>query len=263
MAALPAPRTIVITGASGGIGSALARAYAAPGRILALLGRDEARLETVAQTCRAAGATAETACLDVTDTARMGTWLVAFDQRHPVDLVIANAGVSSSNAANGAPETADVAARTIAVDLVGVVNTIAPLLPGMRERARGQVAIVGSLASLYPFPSTPAYSAAKAGALFYGRALIPVLARDGISVTVICSGFVETAMSQRVRGPRPLVISADDAAQRIVGAIARGRHVVAFPRRLALGLRLLAMLPAPWAYFCARPFLYTVDPTKD
>lgn len=254
---------VVITGASGGLGGAIARVYAAPGRVLGLVGRDEQRLKVVSQACRAAGALVETGSLDVTDAGAMADWLRAFDDRHAVDLVIANAGISSSNAPDGTVESPEVAAQTIAVNLIGVVNTVGPLIPAMRLRRRGQVAMIASLAALYPLPSTPGYNASKAGVVAYGRSLADALSKDGLRISVVCPGFVDTPMSARVNGRKPLQISAEAAAQRLVEGLARGRRTIVFPYPLAAGMQVLRLLPSRLANRLVRPFLYTVVPYGD
>jgi len=254
---------IVITGASGGLGGALARAYAEPGHILGLLGRDAQRLEETAERCRHMGAQVRTGTVDVRDTDKMTAWLRSFDALHTVDLVIANAGVSSSNAPNGAVEAPELAAQTVGVNLVGVINTISPLLPVMRNRRHGQVAIIASLAALYPLTSTPAYNASKAGVVAYGRSLAPALAKDGLHICVVYPGFVRTPMSARVRGRKPLTLTADAAAELVKKGLARGHRTIVFPRSLALGMRALNLLPAGLAAVLARPFLYTVDHGAD
>ena len=137
---------IVITGASSGIGEALALDYARSGVALALTGRDAGRLEAVAAACRAKGATVVADTIDVVDRERFAGWLTSFDDAHPVDLVIANAGISIDKD-NSSLDDFSVIRKTLDVNVGGVLNTVEPLLSRMIARKRGQIAVVASLAS--------------------------------------------------------------------------------------------------------------------
>ena len=243
MADFSSPRTIVITGASSGIGAGLARDYAAPGIRLGLMGRDAGRLEQTAQACRDKGAAVESGQIDVRDAAALATWLVNYDAAQAVDLVIANAGIASAAARKGGLEPVEKVRDVFEVNLVGAVNTILPLIEPMRQRGHGQLALMASLASLWPLPNTPSYSASKAGLRYYGEALRPRLARDGIGVTVVCPGFVATPMTESLKGPKPGLMSEDAAVRRIRSGLAGNPALLAFPRSLALGLRFMDMLP--------------------
>src|SRR5579859_2125613 len=153
------PRHILITGASSGIGAALARRYARPDARLALGGRDRARLDAVAAVCRERGALAAAAVVDVTDQAAMRRWILAADAESPIDLVIANAGVSSRSGAEGEDEAR--ARVVLAVNLDGVLNTAYPAIERMTARGHGQLALMSSLAGYRGFPDSPIYSASK------------------------------------------------------------------------------------------------------
>ncbi len=222
-------RTIVITGASSGIGAALARSLAAPGRMLALLGRNAERLESVAAACRAKGATCSLASLDVTDTDGLSTFLEEVGCEAPIDLLIANAGILEGRSADQAVEDGKVARRVLETNLLAAVDIVHLVLPAMRRERRGQIVLVASLASLVPLPDAPAYSASKAGLLSYGLALRDAVAAEGIRVVVACPGFVATAMADKHLGPRPGEISADNAAERILDGLRRNRGMIGFP----------------------------------
>jgi short-subunit dehydrogenase len=225
-------RIIVITGASSGIGAALARFYAAPGVTLGLMGRDAGRLGAVAAAARAAGAAAVEGVLDVQDRAALRGFLTGFDAHHPIDLLIANAGVLDGRRADGAIEDADAARRVIEINLLGATDTLHAVLPAMRARGRGQIALVSSLAALSPVTDAPAYSASKAGLLSYGKALRAALAAENVGISVICPGYVTSAMTESHIGHQPGKISADAAARLIAAGIARNKAVIGFPRVL-------------------------------
>jgi short-subunit dehydrogenase len=238
------PRSILITGASGGIGEALARAYARPGTALALTGRNPGRLSNVAAVCRTAGAEVQTALLDVTDEAAVRSFVEAADRRTPIDLVIANAGMTGGVAGGEAIEPTAEVRRMINVNFMGVCNTLHPLIPAMLARRRGQLALIGSLAGLRGMPYSPAYCASKAALMIYGDALRSRLRPSGIEVSIILAGFIDTALSRHVSGPKPLQWTAERAARVIRKKLSRGRSLIAFPFVLYVGTRMLAALPA-------------------
>ena len=237
------PRSILITGASSGIGDALARAYARPGVFLALVGRDDGRLARISEACRAAGADVVAARHDVTDGPALERWMLDLDRAHAFDLVIANAGVSAGTGGGG--ETPEQTRRITAVNVHGMINTVTPLIAPMSRRRRGQIALMSSLASFRGFPGAPAYCASKAWVRVWGEALRADLAPVGLEVSVICPGFVETRMTQANRFHMPLLMSAERAAAIIVRGLARNRGRIAFPWRMYALVRLIAGLPAP------------------
>lgn len=237
------PRSILITGASSGIGEALAHAYARPGAFLALVGRDPARLARVVDACRARGAEVAMAVCDVTDAVPLAAWMLEVDRAHPVDLVIANAGISAGT--GGGPESPDQTRRVTAVNVDGVVNTVSPLLAPMAARGRGQIALMASLASFRGFPGAPTYCATKAWVRTWGEALRADLAPRGLEVSVICPGFVDTRMTQANRFHMPLLMTAERAAAIIVRSLGRNRGRIAFPWRIYALVRLIAALPVP------------------
>jgi short-subunit dehydrogenase len=237
----------LITGASNGIGSALAESYAAPGNHLALGGRDAVRLSAVAERCRERGATVLETIVDVTDPAAVAAWVEAADRVAPLDLAIANAGVQGGPYRAGRGETREEAERAMRVNFDGVCNTVYPALAAMRPRGRGQIALIASLAGLRGLPYSPGYCASKAAVKAYGEALRSWLQPEGIAVTVVLPGFVETRMSNAVIGPKPLMMSTERAARIIRRGLARGRRQIAFPFSLYLGVQVLRALPAALA----------------
>lgn len=250
------PRSIVITGSSNGIGAALALRYARSGVTLGLLGRDVRRLSHITQQCQARGAQVEVGVVDVTDVRGMGDWLLAFDSRHPVDLIIANAGVAHTVSDMNQGESWDDVQQQFSTNTQGTLNTIHPLLDHMRGRRHGQIGIVSSLSGYVGMPISPAYCASKAAIKVYGEALRGWLAPHCVGVTVICPGFVESDMSDRFPGPTPFRISADEAAQRIQLGLARNRARVSFPFPLNLSMWFLSILPPTLSLWLQRRFGY-------
>lgn len=233
--------SVLLTGASSGIGAGLARAYAGPGTTLHLTGRDRGRLEAVAEDCRARGAEVFTRPLDVTDRAAMADWVASSDGCRPLDLVIANAGISAGT--HGGGESAGQVAAIFAVNLHGVINTVLPALAPMRQRRRGGIGIMSSLAGFRGFPGAPAYCASKAAVRVWGEALRGELAADGVSVSVICPGFVVTPMTAVNRFKMPFLMDADRAAALIRRGLEQERGRIAFPWPMHMAARLAGCLP--------------------
>jgi short-subunit dehydrogenase len=237
------PKHVVITGANSGIGAALAKVYAVPGARLSLLARDLGRLEAVAAACRNRGCDVEAHASDVTDAAGMECWLLACDSVVPVDLVVANAGISGAPVLVENAGDTDAARQILSVNTLGMINTVTPLLPRMVGRHAGQIAIVSSLSAFVGFPIIPAYSASKAAAGIYGDALRRLLAPHGVRITTVYPGFVDTAMLQSAGIRGPFLWTADRAALHIARGLARGRREILFPWPLALAARFAGRLP--------------------
>jgi len=235
------PASILITGASSGIGAALAITYAAPGISLALAGRDRERLKDVRAACLAAGAQVMATVVDVMDRDRMQAWIHDADRSRPLDLVIANAGISGGTAGDG--ESDEQSRRIFDANITGVLNTVHPALAAMRRRGRGQIAIMSSVASFRGMPGAPAYSASKAAVRTYGEALRGALHADGIAVSVICPGFVRSRMTDANAFRMPMLMDADRAAGIIKRGLARNRARIAFPWPVYFAAWLAGALP--------------------
>lgn len=245
------PKHIAITGASSGIGAALSAAYAAPGIILALHGRDRTRLEQVAALARSKGATATTHYGEVTDRADLTAWLAHQASLQPLDLLIANAGISAGTGGGG--ESATQAERIFAVNVSGVVNSVHAALPVFLTQGHGQLALIASLAGFRGLPSCPAYSASKAAVRLYGEGLRGELQDKNIGVSVICPGYVATPMTAVNHFPMPFIVTAERAANIIKHGLSRNRARIAFPWPLYAAVWALAALPpAATDWFMAR-----------
>lgn len=239
-------RRVVVSGASRGLGAALARRLAGPGVALLLLGRDEAALAQVAAACAEAGATVEAFAADLA-TARdaVAARIAAFDDAAPCDAVIANAGLAFGTALDGTPEPWAAAALQAEVNLIGAMAVAGPLLPRFAARRAGAVLLVTSVAAFRGPVDTPGYAASKAGLRAWGEALRASLAPRGVRVTVACLGFFDSRMGDAWRGPRPLRMTGDRAADAVLRGFRRGAARVDVPLAMALLLRLLDALP-PW-----------------
>jgi len=261
---MPRPIHLLLTGATGGLGQALATAYAAPGVRLSLTGRDPDRLAALAVTCRNLGARVVTECLDVRDGARLRAWILDTDATCPVTTGIACAGVSHAIGPDGAPEPIEAVRQVFAVNTLAVAETASALAERMQARLAGHIGIVSSLGGWHGSPSSPSYSASKAAARIYGEALRGWLAPYGVTVTVISPGFVDSPMSRRYVGAKPWLWEADRAATAIRRGIERGAARVAFPWPLAAGAALVGLLPARLGdTILRRYFGFSVLPQED
>ncbi|MCI0756484.1 SDR family NAD(P)-dependent oxidoreductase [Teichococcus vastitatis] len=255
-------RSAVISGASRGLGAALALRLAAPGVTLGLIGRDAAALAAVAAACAARGATPRLGVLDVREAEAMSALLRDWDAACPVDLVVANAGIAHGTRPDGGPEGPAAVRAQLEVNLLGALNLVEPLLPAMRRRGGGGIGLVASLAALRGLPDSPGYCASKAGLWAYGQALRAALAPEGLRVTLVAPGFFDSAMGRRYRGDRPFSMSADAAAARIEAALRRGAAELAFPWPLFWALRLSPLLPAALVDRLVRRMRFRVDPAE-
>ncbi len=238
-------KSIVITGASSGIGEAIALDYAAPGMALALSGRDGARLEAVAEACRARGATTDARQIDVADGPAMMAWLTGFDDAHPVDLVLANAGISTDKN-NKSLDDFSLLRRTMDVNFNGALNTVEPLLGRMRARRRGQIGLVSSLAGFVGLPYAASYNASKAALRVWGESIRYTLKKDDVGVSVVCPGFVTTRITANSPFPLPFLMSTEKASRIIRNGLARNKARIAFPISTKAAIWLGATLPGNW-----------------
>lgn len=244
-------RSIAITGASSGIGEALALAYAEPGVRLALNGRDRARLDAVVGVCRAKGADAHGSAFDVTDRLACLAWISDSERAGALDLVVANAGVGLEGKSDLGFEEA--MRQTLTINIDGVLNTVLPALSPMRARRAGQIAIVASLASFIGLPHSPAYNGSKAAVRVWGESLRLNLAHEGVGVSVICPGFVISRLTARNKFPMPFLMTAERSAGIIKRGLARNKARIAYPWQTRAAVWLGQVLPAGLTELLLRP----------
>ena len=231
---------VIITGASSGIGAALARRYAREGAVLGLIARREPQLKQLAQAL-------STPCaiypLDVRDAQGLANAGSAFVARHGApDIVIANAGVSVGTLTDVAEDTR-VFQEVMDVNVTGLVNTFQPFLAGMRAARRGTLVGIASVAGYRGLPGGAAYSASKAAAIAYLESLRVELTGSGVRVVTICPGYVATAMTAKNPYPMPFLMSADEAAEKMHAIIAGRRSYAVIPWQMAVVARCLTLMP--------------------
>jgi NAD(P)-dependent dehydrogenase (short-subunit alcohol dehydrogenase family) len=252
-----ADRVALITGAASGIGRELARLLSREGARVAALDRSAAGLVALEADLKSAGGRCATAPADVTDAAAMRDAVSRLEaQLGPTDLLIAGAGIGrETSALDFDPE---VFAEGVRVNLIGVANTIAAVLPGMRERRRGHLSVLSSVASYRGLPRMAAYCASKAGVNALMDALRVELRTLGIVCTTICPGWVRTPMTAALDLPGLRMLAVEDAAGRILTALRRRRIFYAFPAGDVWPVRLLRYLPRPIADWMTHRLLLRV-----
>lgn len=251
------PRCILITGATGGIGGALAPAYAAPGVTLILQGRRLDRLEEMAGECRALGARVLLEAMDVRDLDELRAMVRRVSEAEQPDLVLVGAGLNTAVGSNGEAECWDDSRALLEVNVMAALATVEAALPAMRARGHGQIALFSSLAGWRGLPVTPTYSASKAAIRVYGEAIRDWLAPEGVKVNVILPGYVESKMCFEMPGPKPFLWTAEKAARRIKRGLAANQARISFPFPLNLGTWLLGVIPQRLSSFILRGLNYS------
>lgn len=236
-----APRALV-TGASSGIGHALARRLARRGIAVVVAARRRESLDQLVADIRRDGGQAEALTLDVEDAERTERVVRELGAARPFELVVANAGTGALTLASR-PHWPDVQ-RVLTVNLLGAVATIYGALPGMLAEKRGRIVGISSLMGLgRALPGFSAYSASKAGLTVFLEAMSIDLARHGVGVTTVLPGFIKTEMTAKNRFKMPFLLDAEQAAEIIDRAIARGDRYCAFPLPTATVSRMLPLVP--------------------
>lgn len=238
-----AGKRVFITGASSGIGRALALHLTRRRAAVGLIARRRELLQQLVGEIRSAGGSAEYATADVTDFTQMqaaATALLA--SLGPCDVVIANAGINHNTPARNFP--AEHAAQVIETNVIGVINTIGAFLPAMIERNQGHLVAVAGLAAAIGLPEAGAYCASKSAVVTLMESMAVDLKRHDIKVSTICPGFTNTPLvANYKRGDLLFLMSADEAARRTARAIERGRRHCSFPWRTWALLRMARLMP--------------------
>jgi short-subunit dehydrogenase len=231
---------VIITGASSGIGAALARHYLRAGATLGLIAR---RRRELAEIAAAAAAPVEIYAADVRDAAAVRAAAADFIARHgSPDIVIANAGVSVGTLTELA-EDIDAFDDVIDINLTGMVRTFQPFLGAMRDSGRGVLVGIASVAGYRGLPGAAAYSASKAAAISYLESLRAELVGSGLRVVTICPGYIATPMTADNPYPMPFIMSAETAARKIAAIVDSGKSYAVIPWQMAIVARLLRVLP--------------------
>ena len=249
------PKSIFITGASSGIGRALSLEYADKNITLHLCGRNPERLKDVAQKCQEKGAEVFLYLFDTTNEKETEKAISNAYEKAPLDLVIANAGVSGG--VLGKTETPLSTRQIMQTNIFGTLNTVLPAVEVMKQRG-GQIAVVASLAGYRGMGSCPAYSASKACVKAFGEALYQQHKYKKLHFTTICPGFIETPLTDKNEFYMPFLMKADKAAHLIRHRLEKAPALIAFPWIMAFGAWFGSALPA----WLALP-LFALFPKKE
>lgn len=242
--------TVWITGASSGIGRELARQLAARVDHLAVSARSADRLDDLAGEYD----TIDAFPLDVTDADAVTACVRDIEARYgSVDLAVLNAGAWKLM------DVADLDLKAVRagmeVNYMGVMHALDALLPGMLSRGRGHIAIVASVAGYRGLPKSVAYGPTKAALINLAETLRSELEPRGITISLVNPGFVDTPMTQDNPFPMPAIMSAQEAAERLLAGLKRRRYEIIFPRRFVYALKLLRLLPNAVFFQVVRSFI--------
>jgi short-subunit dehydrogenase len=233
---------VFLTGASSGIGEALARHYAASGATLGLAARRQNRLSELIAELPGEHAAYP---LDVADAAALQAAAADFIPRYGApDIVIANAGISVGTLGDDA---ADLPAfhRVFQTNVMGMVQTFQPFIAAMKARGSGRLVGIASVAGIRGLPGAGAYSASKAASITYLESLRVELRGSGLKVVTIAPGYIATPMTAVNSYPMPFILAADEAARRFARAIERGTSYTVIPWQMGVVAKLMRLLPNP------------------
>jgi NAD(P)-dependent dehydrogenase (short-subunit alcohol dehydrogenase family) len=240
--AKPADGVAWVTGASSGIGRATARELARRGFIVAASARSAEALDALAGEAKGSGGRIVGHPCDVTDAAAIERAVAAIELAHgPIALAFLNAGIAPEWRAGKIDLS--VFRATFDVNVFGVLNGLAALLPRMGERKRGQIAVMASLAGYRGLPTAAAYGASKAAAIHICEALKFDCDRQGVTLQLVDPGFVETPLTEGKNFPMPFLMGVEEAARRIADGFATKGFEIAFPRRLVWISKFARLLP--------------------
>ena len=240
-------RVVFLTGASSGIGEALALALAKQGAVLGLVARREEMLRDLADRCQALGGTARVFAADVTDSGAIQAAADAFRAEFGhIDILIANAGIGGNNAETRALKP-DAVKRVIDINLLGAVNSVHAVLPQMLEQGSGHLVAVSSLAGFRGLPKSAAYSASKAGMTAFFESVRLDVQHKGVDVTIIQPGFIKTPLTSGRSAKMPYLMELEDAIPLFIRAIEKKKKFAAFPWQLATLVRAARIFPV-WLY---------------
>jgi short-subunit dehydrogenase len=229
---------IIITGASSGIGQALAKHYDDENNRLFLIARREDRLQQLQSTLKCKS---HIYIVDVSDFDRLQTIIQDIVDEYPIDMVIANAGISLGH--SGDISKIDDFKRLIDINFVSIHALLEHIIPSMQKQKSGKIVLISSLASVVAMPSSIAYSASKRAINSYAEALRNLLVKDGIQVINILPGFIQSEMTDKNSFKMPFFMSNAEGVKRIVNAIESSKKEYKFPKRFFYFIKLVSILP--------------------
>ena len=240
-------KVIFLTGASSGIGEALALELAVRGATLGLVARREEMLQDLAGRCESAGGSARVFACDVTDATALQNAAEKFRAEFGrIDILIANAGIGGNNVETRALQP-EAVKKVIDINLLGAANAVHAVLPDMLKRGSGHLVAISSLAGFRGLPKSAAYSASKAGMTAFFESVRLDVQDKGVDVTIIQPGFIKTPLTSGRGNKMPYLMELEDAIPLFLNAIEKKKKFAAFPWQLATLVRAGRVFPA-WLY---------------
>nr|WP_321455502.1 SDR family NAD(P)-dependent oxidoreductase [uncultured Cohaesibacter sp.] len=255
-------RCILISGASRGLGAALAQVYASPDTELILTARSMSSLDEIKRSCERAGSLVHCLVLDLQSRESIDLALSAICTIGLPDLIISNAGVYSGRKADGNLESWVEQQQQLTINLTQTIYFIGYLANLMKRRQSGHLVLISSLAAIQPQPDSPAYSASKAGLAAWGRALGEDLADFGVKMSVVYPGHIMSQQTAIHKGALPGIMTPQRAAQIISRRIGKRERVI-FPRYLYWLICLSNSLPSWLRRRVNKPFRYHIDNSSE
>ena len=239
----PVSLRVAITGASAGLGEALANEYSEAGNFLYLCARRMNALKKVGDRCRLNGSLVEETALDVTDHSKIEAWIDAIEAESQLDIFIINAGYFDGSRVIGALEDHEAVKRNLDTNLHAAIVSAYAVAKHMMKRRRGKIVLISSLAATLPMADAASYSASKAGLSAFGEALRELLKPYNVAVCIVEAGHIETEQTRLHQGRLPMLVSPRYAARRIRHAVDKSRSNIRFPILAGLGASLMRFLP--------------------
>jgi short-subunit dehydrogenase len=240
-------KVVFLTGASSGIGEAMALEMAKRGAILGLLARREELLQEIVKKCEQNGGRARYFAVDVTDANSVAEAALSLrNEFGKIDILIANAGIGGNNSETRNLNV-EAVTKVININLLGAVNAVSAVLPAMLENKSGQLVAISSLAGIRGLPKSAAYSASKAGMTAFFESVRLDVQHKGVSVTIIQPGFIKTPLTSGRENKMPFLMELEDSIPLFLNAIEKRKRFAAFPWQLAALVRASRIFPA-WLY---------------
>ena len=240
-------KVVLLTGASSGIGEALAIEMSKRGAILGLLARREEKLNAIAKVIEDTGGKSRCFPCDVTEKEKVFAAAESLRKEFgKIDIMIANAGIGGNNDETRRLEP-DAVAKVININLLGAVNSVSAVLPDMLEKGSGQLVAISSLAGIRGLPKSAAYCASKSGMTTFFESVRLDVQNRGVSVTIIQPGFVKTPLTSGRENKMPFILELEDSVPLFLKAIERKKKFASFPWQLATIVRLAKVFPT-WLY---------------
>lgn len=234
-------KTILITGATSGIGFTLAKNYLAQGNRVIITGRSEEKLEHAKNQLGEYSDLLEVNLIDVRDEQKMKECLVELDDKYKIDMIIANAGVSAG--VSGKANFSEIGKEIFDINVYGVFNTVHPLIERMKERKSGHIVLICSMSAFFGLTSAVFYASSKAAIKSYGEGLRILMSDFGVDVTTVFPGFVESNITRSNKFKMMFLMDTQSAVDIIIKGLNAKKGYILFPKRMRALVYMISILP--------------------